>query len=93
MVTLKELKAHLRIEHDDEDCHLKTLLKMAQAAAGDFCKTALPGKPPEAVRLAVLLYASHFYTHRENSDAGAYDNMLRAFHALLWPHRDTTKLV
>jgi uncharacterized phage protein (predicted DNA packaging) len=97
MFTLAELKAHLRIDHDDEDAHLSLLLGMATAAAEDFCLRTFAedfsGQPPDAVRLAVLLYAGHFYTNRENNDPVAYQAMTQAFQALLWPYRDLTKLI
>ena len=96
MVTLIELKAHLRIEHDDEDTQLTMLLSMAKAAAEDFCLRTFSdkprNKPPEAVRLAVLLYAGHFYTNRENNELVAYQAMTQAFQSLLWPYRDLNKL-
>ena len=71
MVTLAELKAHLRIEHDEEDNHLAMLLSVAKATAENFCISPFEGDPPEPVRLAVLLHASHFYTNRENGSADA----------------------
>ena len=88
MVTLEELKAHLRIEQDDEDGLLATLLRMAESAALDFCKGVEFDPAPEPVRLAILLMAGHFFTHRENGDGEAYDAMISAFHALLWPYRE-----
>jgi hypothetical protein len=97
MVTLAELKAHLRIEHVDEDEHLTLLLSVARAAAEDFCLRTFAddssGQPPEAVRLAVLLHASHFYANRENNELVAYQAMMQAFQSLLWPYRDLHKLV
>ena len=92
MVTLEELKAHLRIEHDEENDYLSALLAMAKAAAEDFCLRTFEEQSPEAVRLAVLLYASHFYTNRENNEMVAYQAMTQAFQALLWPYRDLQKL-
>ena len=92
IVTLSELKAHLRIEHDAEDAYLTMLLKSAQAGAEDFCHTTFAAAPPEPVRLAVLLHAGHFYAQRENADKLAFEAMLSAFHALLWPYRDAEKL-
>lgn len=95
MVTLAELKTHLRIEHDEEDTYLAMLLSVAEAAVLDFCKTKPDGrsKVPEPMRLAVLLHASHFYTNRENGSLDAYRGMMQAFESLLWPHRDAGKLV
>lgn len=87
IVTVAELKAHLRIQHDEEDALLESLLRQAQAAAQDFCRADFDADAPEPVRLAVLLMASHFYEYRDSSDKAAYATMLNAFHALLYPHR------
>jgi uncharacterized phage protein (predicted DNA packaging) len=87
MVTVPELKAHLRIQHDEEDSLLESLIMQAQAAANDYCRTEFDADAPEPVRLAVLLMASHFYEYRDSSDKAAYATMLNAFHALLYPHR------
>ena len=91
-VSVKELKAHLRVEHDEEDAYLKMLLQVAQTAAEDFCKTKFSGTGPKPVRLAVLLHASHFYLYREESNEDAHEAMTQAFHALLWPYRNAEKL-
>ncbi|MBQ3760876.1 MAG: phage gp6-like head-tail connector protein [Clostridia bacterium] len=91
MVTLAELKAHLRIQHDWEDTLLSSLIAQAQAAALDYCHlTAFEGEP-EPVRLAIMLFASHFYEVRDNSDKTAYETMMTAFHALLYPYRNLDK--
>ena len=45
-VTVPELKAHLRIQHDEEDALLASLLAQAQAAAEDFCRTAFDASAP-----------------------------------------------
>lgn len=86
-VSLSELKAHLRIQHDEEDGLLASLLLQAQAAAEDFCRTAFDEDAPQTVRLAVLLMASHFYECRDSSDKTGYNIMTAAFRALLYPHR------
>jgi hypothetical protein len=87
MVTLNELKAHLRIEADDENDYLGMLLRIAEAAVADFCGQSF-SDAPEPVRLAVLLFAGYHYAHREADDASAHSAMTAAFHALLWPHRE-----
>ena len=89
---LEALKTHLRIEQDTEDAYLLSLLTMAQATAEDFCGRSFSEETPEPVRLALLLMAGHLYAYREVSDKDAYETMLRAFHALLWPYRDVSKL-
>ena len=86
-VSVAELKTHLRIQHDEEDGLLESLLKQAQAAANDFCRTDFDADAPEPVRLAILLMAAHFYEYRDSSDKTAYATMLSAFHALLYPYR------
>lgn len=89
IVSLDELKAHLRVQTDDEDTFLISLLAQAQEAAEDYCRADFHSmnNPPETVRLAVLLMASHFYECRDSSDRSAYSTMIRAFHALLYPNR------
>lgn len=87
IVSVDELKGHLRIQHDEEDSLMESLLLQAQAAAKDFCRTEYDTEAPEPVRLAVLLMASHFYENRDNSDKAAFMTMQMAFHALLYPHR------
>lgn len=87
IVTVPELKTHLRIQHDEEDSLLESLLRQTEAVANDFCRMAFDEEVPEPVRLAVLLMASHFYEYRDSSDKAAYATMLNAFHALLYPHR------
>ena len=87
IVSVDELKGHLRIQHDEEDSLMESLLLQAQAAANDFCRTEYDTEAPEPVRLAVLLMASYFYENRDNSDKAAFMTMQMAFHALLYPHR------
>ena len=92
IVTIEEIKSHLRVQQDDEDAYLESLTSMAQSAAEDFCKASLVSPVPEAVRLAILLFVGHHYEYRDSSDKHAYLAMRMAFEALLWPHRDITKL-
>ena len=92
MVSLSELKAHLRIESGEEDDLLSSLIQAAKAACEAFCMMSFEETMPEPVRLAVLLYCGHFYANRESGDRGAYDAMIAAFCALLWPYRDPMKL-
>lgn len=92
IVSIPELKAHLRIQHDEEDALLASLLTQAQAAAEDFCRAAFDASAPQSVRLAVLLMASFFYECRDSSEKVSYNVMTAAFRALLYPHRTPEQL-
>ena len=92
LVSVAELKAHLRIQHNEEDTELSSLLTQAQAAALDYCRLTEFDGEPEPVRLAIMLFASHFYEVRDGSDKSAYDTTMMAFHALLYPYRNMDKM-
>ena len=92
IVTVDEVKTHLRIEDDDEDMYLESLISQAQAVAEDFCRTQFSEAAPEPVRLAVLLFVSHYYENRDNPDRAVYGTMRIAFENLLSPYRDPDKM-
>ena len=88
VVTVDEAKAHLRIDHDEEDAYIDGLIAKAQAVAEDYCRVSFPDEAPEPVRLAVLLMVSHYYENRDNPDKQTYLTMRMAFENLLYPHRN-----
>ena len=88
VVTVAEVKAHLRIQYDEEDAYLSGLIAQAQAAAEDFCRVTFTDDAPEPVRLAVLLMVSHYYENRDNPDKQVYITLRMAFENLLYPYRD-----
>lgn len=92
IVSVDEVKMHLRIQHDEEDSYLESLIMQAQAAAEDYCRTSFAAAAPEPVRLAVLLMVSHFYENRDNPDKQVYLAMKLAFQNLLYPYRDPDKM-
>ena len=92
IVTVDEVKTHLRIEDDDEDMYLESLISQAQAVAEDFCRTQFSEAAPEPVRLAVLLFVSHYYENRDNPNRAVYGTMRIAFENLLYPYRDPDKM-
>ena len=57
IVTVDEVKVHLRIQHDEEDGYIGSLIAQAQTAAEDYCRVQFSEPAPEPVRLAVLLMA------------------------------------
>ena len=105
ILTVDEVKTHLRIEDDDEDEYIESLIRQAQAAAEDFCRTTLDAHtvtdgdgtertvpPPEPARLAVLLMVSHYFENRDNPERVVYGTMRIAFENLLYPYRDPDKM-
>ena len=92
IVTVDEVKTHLRIQYDDEDDYLENLIRQAQAASEDFCRVEFEQEAPEPVRLAVLLMVSHYYENRDNPDKHVYLTMRMAFENLLYPYRDVSRM-
>ena len=91
VLTVDEVKAHLRIQHADEDAYIGSLIEQAQAAAEDFCRVAFSEDAPPAVRLGILLMIGHYFENRDNPDKQVYLAMRMAFENLLYPHRDVSK--
>ena len=92
LLTIEEVKVHLRIEDDAEDAFLEGLIRQAQAVAEDFCRVQFSDAAPEPVRLACMLFVSHYYENRDNPDRTIYGTMRIAFENLLYPYRDPDKM-
>ena len=92
ILSVDEVKTHLRIQQDEEDDYLEGLIRQSQAAAEDFCRVSFEDEAPEPVRLAVLLMVSHYYENRDNPDRQVYLAMRTAFENLLYPHRGVGKM-
>ena len=92
ILTVEEVKIHQRIQHNEEDEYIESLIAQAQGTAEDYCRTELQNAAPEPVRLAVLLMVSHYYENRDNPDRQVYLAMRTAFENLLYPHRDPEKM-
>ena len=92
ILTVDEVKAHLRIQQDEEDELIFTLIAQAQAVAEDYCRVQFSDPAPEPVRLAALLMISHYYENRDNPDRQVYMTMRTAFENLLYPYRDPAKM-
>ena len=100
IVTVDEVKTHLRIEHNEEDEYIETLIKQAQTEAEDYCRVSFettddegnPVDPPEPVRLAVILMTSFYYENRDIPDMTTYKATRMAFDSLLYTYRDPAKM-
>ncbi len=102
IVTVDEVKTHLRIQHDEEDAYIESLIQQAQAAAEDYCRVQFEpvdeeGNPietdvPEPVRLAVILMTSFYYENRDIPDMTTYKATRMAFDSLLYPYRNLEKM-
>ena len=92
IVSVDELKTHLRIQHSEEDSLLESLIAQAQAVAENICREAFENDAPEPVRLAVILMASYFYENRDLSDKTGYTTMYAAFQALVSPYEIPEKM-
>ena len=89
IVTVDEVKTHLRIQHDEEDDYIAGLIAQAQTAAEDYCRVQFE---PEPVRLAVILMTSFYYENRDIPDMTTYKATRMAFDSLLYPYRDPEKM-
>ena len=92
LVSVDEVKAHLRIDQDEEDLYLESLIRQAQAAAEDYCRVSFEDDEPEPVRLAILLFVGFYYENRDLPDRTTYGTMRIAFQNLLYPYRDPEKM-
>ena len=92
IVTVDEVKTHLRIQHSEEDDYLSGLIAQAQAAAEDYCRVEFSEDAPEPVRLAMLLFVGFYYENRDVPDHQTYATMREAFENLLYPYRDPEKM-
>ena len=85
IVSVDEVKAHLRIEHNEEDEYIEGLIKQAQAEAEDYCRVSFE-------ELAVILMTSFYYENRDIPDMTTYKATRMAFDNLLYRYRDPEKM-
>ena len=46
LLSVEEVKTHLRIQHDEEDELISTLIAQAQAVAEDYCRVQFSDTAP-----------------------------------------------
>lgn len=93
IVTVEEMKARLKVEYDEEDDLIESLIRQAQAAAEDFCRVEFDeDNAPEPVRLAIMLLVGYYFQNRDVSEKQVWIANRMAFESLLYPHRDVSKM-
>ena len=89
MLTLPETKLHLRVDHNDEDALIQSLMTTATAACADYLNmdaADLVVAVPAPVKSAALLMVAGLYENREDvSDRQLYRN--DTYYRLLNPYR------
>ncbi len=80
-VSLEEIKSYLRVDCDDDDALLETLLQTACTLCADAAridKEELYKKRSVSMKTAVLYAVAYLYEHREEADHHALQLTLRA---------------
>lgn len=92
-VSVDAFKEYMKVDYDDEDESIESLLNQAQDAVEAFTYTKLDDydEVPATILTAIKLYASYFFEER-GADSGKYRNMRAAFENLLYPYRETITL-
>ena len=80
IITLAEAKEYLRVDVDDEDALIETLLAAAQNLCEDVARldTEEFDAAGDVAKIAVLFVLGYFYEHREDADHKALTLTLRS---------------
>ena len=95
-LTLADIKAQARVEHDYEDTYLMKLGKAAERKLlKDIQRTyaevvEMEGGWPEDLTIAALLLTSHWYQHREPTTNQSMSVVPYSYDALYMPYRKGT---
>lgn len=80
IVTVKEMKEYLRVDHEDDDRLLADLIEQGQQLCMDVARIADEDVFEETTgaRIAVMYAVAYLYEHREEADHKALTLGLRA---------------
>ena len=80
MVTLEEMKQYLRVDFDDDDSLIESLIDGSEKLCADICRLddAEDLAEIENSRTAVLYAVAYLYEHREEADHRQLTLSLRA---------------
>lgn len=89
LVTLDLMKTHLKIETEEDEDFVETLISEVSQAARDFCRTEFDtDSVPSPVSLGIRLKVAFFYENRDIPDRQSYLATDLAWQALLYPYRE-----
>lgn len=92
MLTLEETKLHLRVDHDDEDVLIASLMETARLSVAEYLnmdEAQVTSTVPSPIKSAALLLVAGLYANREDvSDRQLYSN--ETYYRLLQPYRAMT---
>ena len=71
MIELNRAKQHLRVDHDDDDGYIISLIDASTAAARDYLNDP-DGVLSEPVEIAILLQVGDLYSNRERQSEKPY---------------------
>lgn len=80
-VSLAEVKEYLRIDSEEEDTLLASLLLVAKEHCENYLQSSLPTDTPTPIKQAILILAGHFYEQRVGED------IPQVVYVLLSPYR------
>ncbi|WP_295537478.1 head-tail connector protein [uncultured Thioclava sp.] len=90
-LTVTDLKAHLKVDFDDDDAELARMLTAASLHAERYLRrdlaTDYPDGIPEPVEVAILQHAASMYRYREAGTTGAVSEVPMGWKDLLSTYR------
>ena len=80
LVTLNEMKNYLRVDYDEDDALIESMVGASERLCMDVARMDDEGEfaRVENARIAVLYAAAYLYEHREEADHRALTLTLRA---------------
>lgn len=75
LVSLKEAKKYLRVDHDDDDAIIRKFIRAAETLCEGTLRKAV--EPVSINKVAVLFAVAYLYEHCESADMDELTRMLR----------------
>ena len=88
LISLDEAKLYLRLDHDEDDDFILTLINAAEELCADVARIPaeeIPEKNSSNVRVAMLYTIAYLYEHREEAD---HHDLALTLRALLFGIRE-----